>query len=509
MTPRSAARGCAARRPFAARYLAHPVSVAAAASTAGAVAELLAGRGWSGPLDGALALAVLVVLAYPIIRRTVAGTLDIFEPIVPAALMLAALFSVRPLYMLATNQRRFVEDPRFTISAWFSYALLMALVGSACFVAGYEGYRSFRRRETTAAANGRVLRIFRAVRRIELYCGVIFVLGIVAYVAAISHGRTLGDAFHLVVSGRSGALYDVTSSSSEYLTSAPLLGSCAAILLALTGGARLSRRRLLMMLVFMSWPLAVFGVTGDRRFIIPTIAIPIVVRFLLRERRPSWLRLAAVAIAGFVALALIPELRTNGGRQAMQGPQAAVKKVLTGPDTDMIFGLSIEARLLERPSSFFYGRATVGDLLLAPIPHVVVPGKPTTARNELLIRAFGSECTAVGGTCPDFTAVGTFYQDFWWPGIVLGMLALGLASARLWERHLASPQRHTPLLFAATWTVFLPIVLRAGFMPSFTWWLYFLVPCLVGLRVGRIAKKQLVRVTANTPATAAGSPQYL
>ena len=147
----------------------------------------------------------------------------------------------------------------------------------------------------------------------------------------------------------------------------------------------------------------------------------------------------------------------------------------------MFPALALEVRALRSPEDFFYGRATVGDVLLAPIPHIVFPSKPQTARDDLLVRVFGTPCvTTVGGVCDDFSIIGTFYQDFWIPGVAVLMAAVGVASAALWGRLRRSPDDARLILAAACLVVFLPIVFRAGFTPAIQWFLYFLVPCLVG-----------------------------
>jgi hypothetical protein len=95
-------------------------------------------------------------------------------------------------------------------------------------------------------------------------------------------------------------------------------------------------------------------------------------------------------------------------------------------------------------------------------------------------------CDAFGGICSDFSAIGSFYFDFWLPGVILGMASLGVGSALVWRRYLV---RRDPLssFVAGTWAVFLPIVLRAAFMPALSWFLIFLVPGLLILHVAALA----------------------
>src|SRR4051794_2079724 len=54
-------------------------------------------------LSGLYVLITIVAATVPLIRRIVTRTFDIFEPIVWACLMLLAIFAVRPLVMLSSD----------------------------------------------------------------------------------------------------------------------------------------------------------------------------------------------------------------------------------------------------------------------------------------------------------------------------------------------------------------------------------------------------------------------
>jgi hypothetical protein len=85
--------------------------------------------------------------------------------------------------------------------------------------------------------------------------------------------------------------------------------------------------------------------------------------------------------------------------------------------------------------------------------------------------------------CDDFSVIGTGYQDFWIPGVA-GLLAIiGAASAWIWSRWRRSSSDPRLVVVLSAWVVFLPIVVRAGFMPAVAWCLYFLVPSLIGVLI--------------------------
>jgi hypothetical protein len=205
----------------------------------------------------------------------------------------------------------------------------------------------------------------------------------------------------------------------------------------------------------------------------------------------------------FIVLATIPFIRTSGGRDQAGGVVTAFTNAIASPleewntfmtsyDTDMVGSLSVEVGVLRVPDDLFYGGATFGDLLVAPIPSSLYPDKPTTARNQMLIMAYGTPCTlTAGGLCPDFSAIGTFYQDLAWPGVLLGMAMLGVLSRALWARHIADPGSATRVIAVATWWVIAPIMIRAGVMPALAWWLYFLLPSLLIVGLARAMTTRL------------------
>jgi hypothetical protein len=263
--------------------------------------------------------------------------------------------------------------------------------------------------------------------------------------------------------------------------------------LALAAGPYLRVRDRVLIVVCATFPVLYFFVVGGRRFLIPIVAITIIVRYLARERRPSWITIAVVVPVAFLLLATIILTRSANDRNASGGitgilahaaarPDEPVRMFFTGADTDMLPNFALEVRNLAEHGDYGLGRATLGDLVLAPVPHTLVPGKPTTARDRMLERVFGGPCQPSKGLCPDFSAVGTFYQDFWVPGVAAGMALLGLFSSWLWRRQRKHPRDPVRLMLVASWYVMLPILLRAGFNPAFSWFLYFVVPTYVGLR---------------------------
>jgi hypothetical protein len=427
------------------------------------------------------ATVALSVALWPIVRRVLNGTIDVFEPILPASVMLASVFGVRPLVMLATGNR--LLDERFSVASGFNRAVALGMIGTVSFVVGYELIFGARRRSASQWM-GSKLNLPATRKAVRWLTGI----GILLFFAQLARQGNPLSALSVLLHGRSTAVASVDATA--YLADSPLLLACGATILIISLRGNLAEGQRFIVILLVLIPVLAFSLLGNRRFIIPSVAIPLVTYYLVRNRRPAWWRLGVIVPVVFVILATIPFARAAGARrvaggalpiftQAFEAPFKPVEKFFTANDTEMVPALALEIENLRHPSDYFFGRATVGDLLLAPVPSALFP-KPQTSRNDLLIRIFGEPCG--GGFCPDFSTVGTFYQDFWYVGAVVGMLLLGAFSALLWVRFRENAQSNMGLILAASWAVFLPIIIRAGFMPSFSWWLEFLFPLWLCMR---------------------------
>lgn len=436
-----------------------------------------------------LALATLAAAALPLAQRVRAGRFDLLEPIVGSTIVLAVVFGIRPIAMLVADDFVYRD---VDIAPHFPYTVALGLLGTVAFVAAYEWARH---KLPASSSQGRESRISR-----PLAFGSVAVLALLSVLLFGLHlsrlGSNLADGFRLLVGGQSPDLVARWAGTSEYLSTSPILAACGATLLGIATRWRLTRFQLLFFVVLIAYPVAMFYLSGTRRYMVPCLLVPLVTWMLMSVRRPGGRLLLALIPISFLILATIPFARWVGTRddatggigtvivQAIEDPARAVHRFILGPDTNMLPALAREVSVLTAPEDFFYGRATVGDLFLAPIPHLIFPDKPQSARDELLTRTFGAPCRLAGdGVCDDFSIIGTFYQDFWVPGVAILMGGVGAASAWLWSRWHKSPGDQRLIVATGTWVVFVPIIFRAGFMPGFQWWLYFFVPCLLGVMV--------------------------
>jgi hypothetical protein len=475
-----------------------PTTVGLGVASIGVVVATLAVK---HALDVVLALAVVASALAPTLVRQRQHRFDLFEPTFGGGVMLALLFGVRPLYIIVGGQYEYLgyqTEPQITA------VIGLGLLGSVAFAIGYFWFRRGRVAcgegpTVTDEATGRP-----ALRKsVVLVALISSVLGVGLFAVNLLRMGPPGQVIPLWLGGHSIQLNDASAGSTEYLASAPILLACAATAIGVVWTWHLTRLQMVMVFALAVASAGVFLINGDRRFLLPCVLVPVVAYYLSVDRRPGRKLLAAAIPLAFVLLATVPWFRTAAGRaefggiptilaQSVTSPLTAWNRFITLNDTEMESALSVQLQVQRDPGDFYYGRATFGDLLLAPIPSAIFPGKPVTARNDMLTRAFGAPCTvSANHYCPDFSVIGTFYQDLWWPGVFLGMAALGAFSRAIWARYLDQPRSPYRVVTAATWAILLPILIRAGFMPSFAWWLYFLVPTVAVIALSKAIARRL------------------
>lgn len=464
------------------------VAAALALGAASGALTVRVGAATTGTLHVVLITGTVVTCLWPLVARIRTHTFDLFEPLVGGSLALLLLFGIRPAYMLMTGD--FTYEHEYDMSGQFTAVAGLGFVASLAFVAGYElatpgrGYRRVTRGAVVPTG------LSSEARRRLLQIGIAFsVLGTLLYMVHLIRSGGISETLRTIAAADPSVTTDAFSNSSQYLSFAPVLVACAAVL----GAAVVPRPSFVEKLAMAGaafYPAALFMAIGTRRFIIPALLLPLLVYYIRAGRRPSGRAMAIVLPVAFLVLATIPFARASGARiqaggaipiyqQSFERPSAALDRFLGSVDTAMFPALGIELDALRTPSDYSLGRATIGDLMLAPIPHLVVPEKPQSARDELLVRTFGEACGR--RSCPDFSIVGTFFQDGWWIGVGLGMFLVGVGLGRLWRRYELAPAEPAAIIAVASATVFTPIIFRAGFNPAASWALMFFVPCWLGL----------------------------
>jgi hypothetical protein len=430
-----------------------------------------------------LALCVIGVVILALIFNTRRIGFDIFDPIVPASLVFLLLFGIRPLAMVAFDDLSYYWW--IYIKDHLGWALAVCALGVLSYYAGM--FLCSEPREAPLRPSLNVRYSLRSHCRPGLLWFLIAVFCSLSAAALIVYlGPNPIGTLAVMVLGRSTQLADLLTVNSEYLFGAPILISCSAIVLLLSKGSyRLDVKTGIVIGLLILVPVAFFYLVGVRRFILPSVFIPVASYFLIRRQRPKT-SLLFVALPLFLIFSAIPFMRTAGAREQIGGitqqlsfaftrPEV-IESLVAGPDTEMLPAFAAQIRSMDSIDDYYFGAAVLGDLVIAPIPSALFP-KPTSARNSMLISVFGKPCLAgPGGICPDFSIVGTFYQDYWLFGVIFGMGAVGFVSRKWWfsfKRHESSP--FEVLRVSVLW-IFTIIVFRAGFMPAFQWSLYFYLP---------------------------------
>jgi hypothetical protein len=473
-----------------------PLLVAIALPTALAVLLLVTWSPKASVLDQLLPAAVLALVVGVIAHDALAGRLDPFAPRLPALVMLGVLFGARPIAMTVTGDYTVYG---LDMRAQFTSVALMGFLSTVAFVAGsVQGEaraaavaRADDERGPSAGSRGRRRPDLEPTSRGVIPAVLLGILGLGLFAVNLIRNGGLAESLATLARGRSAQSITYLSDSSEYLSAGPVLLAVGAVVVVAATRGRLRPGEWVLCSGLVSVAVMAFLLTGSRRFIIPSVLVPVVLVFLLRGSRPRWRVLAVLGVLGFLVLGTIPYVRAEGARtnagfatlllDGVTSPVASAQTFIAGHDTEMFPALGVEKRAIDDGLGYGLGAATVGDLLLAPVPSLVFPDKPMTDRDQVLVQTFGASCAVTeGGVCPDFSATGTFYRDLGYPGVALGCWLLGLVSGRL--RVGRRPRVGTAVLSAA-WLVMLPVIVRAGFMPAFTWFLYFAVPSLVVLRL--------------------------
>ncbi len=428
-----------------------------------------------------LSLYIAAVCLVPIFWRLARGKLDLFEPLIPAALAMISLFSIRPLAMLATDE---LDYYRWVyIGDAIEPALLICAVGVTAYVIGYM--------VPLRVGNSRFkyqVGVYNK-SRFRVICAVYIATAVLLLWNYMSLGFI--ESLSIIAKGQSESFDEAITVHTAYLYAAPILMACSAILIILvTGNRKLTVRTSMIVLVLIMLTATWFSLTGARRFIIPSIFIPLLTFLFIRKIRPK-LKLIMIGLPLFFVLSAVPYMRHEESRNQIGGIEDQVmyaftahntlQKIYLGGDTEMLPVFAVEVKALDSPNKFYYGAATLGDLFIAPIPSALIK-KPMSARNRLLVDTFGYPCKeGPARICPDFSVIGTFYQDFWIPGVLLGMALMGMLSRRVWERFVRDPNNPFLIFNTAVVSVFTLIIIRAGFMPAFQWLLYFWIPVTMGL----------------------------
>jgi len=425
-----------------------------------------------------LIAGVGIVLLLPPASRIAGGRFDPFEPIVIFALAWGVMFVVRPAAILIRDDFNFYG---VDIGETLDRAVMLGLLGAVAFVVGYElpvGRRLAGRLPESPDEFSPSRALAGAVA--------VSVLGVLALALVLLPSGGL-DAVDTFLSGRSADLNELIQSSTLYLW----YGSLVVIPAALVGFAIALARRTP---TAVALAIGLTGIallrtipTGNRIFLLVLLGGMIVFVFLRAGRRPGLVSLVVGFLAALVfSYAVLgfrtPETRESFSaafRQLAETPSQVLSPLVRGPDAEMAPALAGALLVVPDELSYRFGGATVGDLILRPIPRELWADKPEVPGREVTATVW-PEARELGNFDPAFTPVLFFYWDFGLPGVFLGVAILGAMARCLYEYFLRRPESLVVQLLFAAGTWYLVVAVRHDPVSVLVWALVLFVP-LVGV----------------------------
>jgi hypothetical protein len=396
----------------------------------------------------------------------------ILAPFSLTLLMLVAIFGIRPLIMLQTDDYHFYGR---SAAAGFNAAAFAGFSGVAALTVAYWLSRSTRPGETPgdAAAVRPPWRQPPSVPVAAWLC--LAALGcwfaIMVYLGGIGF-------IPLLFGGRSTQVYAVLGQVPSAVFCLPL---AAAAVLCVSRIQATRTRRLAPREALTFWAgIVVSGIPstalGTRRFLLPAALMAAMAVAYPRWHVRVTMRMAAASSGMLLLLAAIPYVRSAGARTSAHpgfigalgdyfgtaGLAGVLQASLSSNDTEGFAYVAYVAPRLGDGIPYGYGRGTVGDALANPLPARFGVG---TWADHLLTVIFGQGCTTTsGGACPISSVVGVLYFDLGIGAVIAGCAVLGWLYARFDGAFLAA--RSYRLLLLLVLAGFAPVVARGASLNS-------------------------------------------
>lgn len=427
-----------------------------------------------------LAVAVGIALALPLAQRVLTRRFDIFEPIVVFAVAFGVMFVVRPLSMLINDDTLYFGlDVRGTLPL----AVLLALAGAVAFVVAYE-------LPLGGALAARIPRPRGEIDETRLAAAALCtgVLGFLALFIVLPTSNGL-SALDPLLHGRGPELGRVLTNTSSYLWYGSLLLIPASLVFL---GLALRRRRgafIAGAVIFGGLGLLRTIPTGNRLALLVFVGGAVVFVYLRRARRPGLVAVAAGVVIALIGSFFFLTFRDPDTRslrtldRVVSDPTRLFLPIVNGADAEMVPALAGALTVVPEQLPYRYGEATLGDLVIRPVPRQLWHGKPYPPGHDIVTTVWPD--AAMYGFDPAFTPLLFFFWDFGIPGVLLGMAIYGVIARLFYERMRQDSDRiDSQLLFAASlW--FVVIAARNDPADTVVQAAFLLVPLAVVLAVGR------------------------
>jgi oligosaccharide repeat unit polymerase len=437
--PTSRRPGASSARPG---RLAGPLLLTAAV---GAVVGLLVVWGMSHERT-ALLIALCLVSPAPIVIRAVQGRFDPFEPIQILAIVIIALFVLRPLaelhFGLQTYGPFFVRDG-------FNGALLIQLVGISALYLGYSlsAGRRLAPRVRTLSADW------------DLDRATIFAAGLLGF-------AVLTFAVFVLPTGGLRALLPQASSTvdpgglTQNNTAWVYLGPYMTIPAAFIALA-VRRRRKGPLTAALFWfavaaALVLTVPRGQRTFILALIVPVIALPYVRRMRRPSGLAVVVGLLVAVLAMNVLLRERRGGtgdpistAVSALTSPGDQIKAFFTGPDPSEFSVSALEYQVVPKDVPFSPG-VTPLSILAGPVPKTIWSNKPRAATLNVTNYLFFQQ--SLLGRASNWPATfGDMYADYGFIAVALYSFLIGIGVRLLFEYYKRNESNPTvQLVFVAT-----------------------------------------------------------
>ena len=354
---------------------------------------------------------------------------DLISPFSTCLVLLTAIYGIRPLFMLASDQFSFYG---LTISPeGFDQAALIGLLGVTSLCLGYLGHRKMTRpvapRPLVEDRGGIGLTVVAAVAVLVAWFVVTaFIGGGADFVADTFDGR--GNS-----SNRCG-VHRCPAVASALPVVAGLLVAVRRIVIERTPPVAVPRECPVLVSRRSSDHSAIS--LGGRRFLIPTVIAALTGVCARNWRTAVGVGMGLTSIAIAFALMVVPFVRSAGSRVGENkdligamgdhvgstGIGGVVSDFFLSYDTEMFSYVAYVSPLIDSGMMpLGYGRGTALEMALAILPSSMLPTQ--TWSNSMLDSIFGRTCAE--GVCPVPSAFGTLYFDLWFPGLVLGCILIG------------------------------------------------------------------------------------
>ncbi|MFN8543924.1 MAG: endo-1,3-alpha-glucanase family glycosylhydrolase [Candidatus Binatia bacterium] len=437
-----------------------------------------------------IALTALV-LALPLLRRMVERRFDPLEPLVVFAVCWGVMFVARPAAEVLRGELVYVRLTRIIhLGGAFTEALALGLAGAVAFTVVYEigiGQRLAARLPSPPTR-------FSTRRTVVATLGLATIAGLALALFVVRAGVTNRSGLQQFLAGRSLELTEVQKGAT-FLAQTSLALVPATLALVAVAWNRRSLALWALVPVLLALVLLRAVPVGSRMMLLPFAGGLVVYFYLARRRRPSLLQLVAVAVVGLVASHVL--LRTRGAQlhapltiaealsEAITDPGSVLAPLTSGGDTEMAPALAAVLQVVPEKIPFTYGAATVGDLLVRPIPRALWAGKPLPPR-EKLIDALWPEEYWNHVANPEFSVLLTFYLDFGVVGVILGLAAYGILARAAFEYLRRHPASTAVQLLYSLGLPFLVIALRDSPVDTINRAAFMWLPMLGILRVARL-----------------------